>query len=86
MFIGRAGTKAVAAKAILNPVNGTAPVKLLNPTDNPVVVHKGAKIVSIEVVDAPPLATSTVTALDDTEKKMHLTNVQHSGQWFAVAE
>jgi len=57
-LLERAGIKAIVVRTIVSPFNGTVPVSLLNPTDNPVVVHKRAKIASIEVIDVPPLATS----------------------------
>ena len=66
-LLERAGTKVVIARAIVNPINGTVPVRLLNPTDNPVTIYKGTKIACMEVVDTPSLAISTIAAQDSYE-------------------
>jgi len=81
-LLERAGTKAVVARAIVNPVNGTVPVRFLNPTDNPVVVHKGTKIAVIEVVDASSLAISTVSTQHDTE--LEVPPDKHTALWEMV--
>ena len=43
----------MVARAIVEPRGGEVPVRLLNPTDQPVTLHKGTQIATLDMVEAP---------------------------------
>ena len=43
----------MVARAVIEPRGGEVPVRLLNPTDQPVTLHKGTQIATLDMVEAP---------------------------------